>query len=136
MSLDWRREFVRAMVAGRDSLASLGRRFHFSRQTGYKYWRRFQAAGEGGSDLTLARPASPRVGPTGPLASVLAGVAPKVSALGTQEVACALAGAGSPVCGDLGALVAILGFDGTPPPSAAPRSSGERTALNCAALLQ
>ena len=48
MSLEWRREFVRAVAAGTDSFAALCRRFHFSRQTGYKYWRRFQAAGEVG----------------------------------------------------------------------------------------
>lgn len=48
VSVDWRREFVRAVAAGTDSFASLCRQFRFSRQTGYKYWRRFQAAGEGG----------------------------------------------------------------------------------------
>jgi putative transposase len=48
VSVEWRREFVRAVAAGSDSFASLCRRFHFSRQTGYKYWQRFRAAGEAG----------------------------------------------------------------------------------------
>jgi putative transposase len=39
---------VRAVALGTDAFAVLCRRFHFSRQTGYLYWRRYQLEGDPG----------------------------------------------------------------------------------------
>jgi putative transposase len=47
-SVQWRRDFVRAVQRREASFAALCRRFRFSRQTGYKYWHRYQAKGEPG----------------------------------------------------------------------------------------
>ncbi len=48
VSVERRKEFVRAVALGTDAFAVLCRRFNFSRQTGYRYWRRYQAGGEAG----------------------------------------------------------------------------------------
>jgi putative transposase len=45
ISVERRREFVQAVEAGTDNFAALCQRFHFSRQTGYRYWRTFQSEG-------------------------------------------------------------------------------------------
>ena len=44
-SVEWRREFVLAVRQRGSPFAVLCRQFHFSRQTGYRLWRRFQSEG-------------------------------------------------------------------------------------------
>lgn len=48
ISVERRKEFMQAVAARAEAFAVLCRRFHFSRQTGYRYWRRYQAEGEMG----------------------------------------------------------------------------------------
>jgi transposase InsO family protein len=44
----WRHDFVRAVQRGEADFATLCRRFRFSRQPGYKFWRRYLAEGDNG----------------------------------------------------------------------------------------
>jgi putative transposase len=46
--VQWRQEFICAVQQGDVDFATLCRCFRFSRQTGYKFWRRYQAEGEPG----------------------------------------------------------------------------------------
>jgi putative transposase len=48
VSVERRNEFVQAVRAGRESFAALCRQFRFSRQTGYRFWRRYLSQGENG----------------------------------------------------------------------------------------
>jgi putative transposase len=48
VSLERRKEFVTAVAAGTESFAAQCRRFKFSRQTGYRFWRRYRAHGDPG----------------------------------------------------------------------------------------
>jgi transposase InsO family protein len=47
-AVEQRRAFIAAVVGGTDSLAELCRRYEISRQTGYKWLKRFEEDGEGG----------------------------------------------------------------------------------------
>lgn len=48
ISVERRKEFVRAVEADMESFAALCRRFQFSRQTGYRFWRGYRLQGEKG----------------------------------------------------------------------------------------
>jgi putative transposase len=48
ISMERRREFVQVVASRTSSFAALCRRFQFSRQTGYRFWRSYQAQGESG----------------------------------------------------------------------------------------
>ena len=51
ISIERRKEFVQAVIAGTMSFAALCHQFQFSRQTGYRFWRRYQSQGESGLSL-------------------------------------------------------------------------------------
>jgi transposase InsO family protein len=51
ISVERRKEFVKAVEAGTESFADLCRQFKLSRQTGYRFWRRYQAHGEAGLSI-------------------------------------------------------------------------------------
>jgi putative transposase len=51
ISVERRKEFVRAVEAGMESFAALCRRFQFSRQTGYRFWRGYRSQGDNGLSI-------------------------------------------------------------------------------------
>jgi putative transposase len=51
VSVERRKEFVRAVEAATETFAALCCRFEFSRQTGYRFWRRYQSQGPGGLSI-------------------------------------------------------------------------------------
>jgi putative transposase len=59
ISVERRKEFVQAVTAGTASFAALCHQFQFSRQTGYRFWRRYQSQGENGLLLRSRAPHHP-----------------------------------------------------------------------------
>ena len=60
--VEQRVQFIRELKAGTRNMAALCRAFGISRQTGYKWWRRYEEAG-GGYKALLERPRRPKRSP-------------------------------------------------------------------------